>query len=55
MKATYVNVLLWAIAIITTFLVIKDTGSFTVLGPVYAICMIGSTVTVRNLQRRPSS
>jgi hypothetical protein len=52
MRVTFVVVILWAIAILTTFLEIKDTGSFALLGPVYAICMIGSVVTVRNLERR---
>lgn len=39
--------LLWLIAIVTTFLSVKDTGVFTYLGPVYALCMIGSVVAVK--------
>jgi hypothetical protein len=38
---------LWAIAIAVTVVTVKQEGVFTVLGPVYAICMIGSIVTVR--------
>lgn len=55
MKATVVILLLWVIAIVTTLLVVNDPASFSILGPVYAICMIGSVVTVRNIQRRRES
>jgi hypothetical protein len=43
-----VIVALWAIAIVSTLAVVKDTGAFTFLGPVYFVCMLGSVVTVRN-------
>jgi hypothetical protein len=46
-KPEVANILLWIIAIFTTFLMVKDSGVFTYLGPVYAICMIGSVVTVK--------
>lgn len=39
--------LLWLIAIATTFLFVKETGTFTYLGPVYALCMIGSVLAVK--------
>lgn len=47
MKYEAATTLLWAIAIIVTFLIVKQNGVLTVLGPVYAVCMIGSIVTVR--------
>jgi len=39
--------MLWLIAIVTTVAFTSGTGVFTFLGPVFAICMIGSIVTVR--------
>jgi hypothetical protein len=42
-----VVLVLWMIAILATFLIIKDTGKFTYLAPVYTICMIGSLITIR--------
>jgi len=42
---------LWAIAIAATVLLVGDTGKFTYLGPVYAICAIGSVFTVRRARR----
>jgi len=44
----FVILILWVIAILATFFIIKDTGLFAYLGPVYSICMIGSIVTVRH-------
>jgi hypothetical protein len=43
---------LWLIAIIVTLMVLDGEG-FTFLGPLYAICMIGSVVTVRNARNAP--
>ena len=47
MRPVLAVVALWAIAIATTVVLVPDRGVFTTLGPVYAICMIGSVVTVR--------
>lgn len=47
MKHELTMALLWTIAIAVTFLTVKQEGALTVLGPVYAVCMIGSIVTVR--------
>jgi hypothetical protein len=44
--------LLWLIAITVTFLTVRDPHTLTTLGPVYAVCMIGSVVTVRGALRR---
>lgn len=44
----FVIVALWLIAIVATLVVVKDSGVFTFLGPVYFVCMLGSVVTVRN-------
>ena len=43
---------LWCIAIVATLLVVKEKREFTILAPVYAICMIGSVLTVRNRDRK---
>ncbi|HSE66749.1 MAG TPA: hypothetical protein VLB12_07165 [Gemmatimonadales bacterium] len=47
MKHELAIVALWAIAILVTILTVKQEGVLTVLLPVYAVCMIGSIVTVR--------
>lgn len=47
----FVILILWVIAIVATFLIIKDTGKFSYLAPVYSICMIGSIITVRTLKK----
>lgn len=54
-KPEVANILLWIIAIFTTFLMVKDSGVFTYLGPVYAICMIGSVVTVKKALQNKNS
>jgi hypothetical protein len=43
---------LWCIALAVTFIEIHDDRVLTILGPVYAVCMIGSIVTVRAAARR---
>ena len=47
MKYDFTIVALWAIAVMATFLIVQETRFLTVLGPLYAVCMIGSVVTVR--------
>lgn len=47
MKYELATAALWAIAILITILTVLPEGSLTVLLPVFAICMIGSIVTVR--------
>ncbi|HEX9129227.1 MAG TPA: hypothetical protein VF850_08705 [Gemmatimonadaceae bacterium] len=44
-------VLLWAIALAATFLVVGHTSVVTILAPLYAVCMIGSVITVRRAAR----
>lgn len=46
--SVFFNLALWLIAIFTTLFMIRDTGLFTYLGPLYFICMLGSTIVVRN-------
>ena len=53
MKHQIAILLLWIIAIVVTFMNIDDSRLVTTLGPVYAVCMIGSVVTVRAASRRP--
>jgi hypothetical protein len=52
MKHQITMLLLWAIAIAATFLTIHDRRVLTTLGPVFAVCMIGSIVTVQAAGRR---
>ena len=52
MKHQIAVLLLWLIAIGVTFVMVRDPQVLTTLGPVYAICMIGSVVTVRAAGRR---
>jgi hypothetical protein len=40
-------VILWLIAIVVTYLKVPNAQVLTTLAPVYAVCMIGSLITVR--------
>lgn len=42
-----VTVVLWGIAAVATATVTSDTGQFTYLAPLFAVCAIGSVLTVR--------
>lgn len=46
---------LWTIAIAGTLLLVPDRSVFTYLGPLYAVCMIGSIVVVRLAQLHPGT
>ena len=48
-----VVLVLWMIAILATLLIVKDSGVFTFLGPIYFICMLGCVITVRNAASKP--
>ena len=50
MKYIAAIVALWVIAITSTFVIVADRQVLTYLGPLYAVCMIGSVVTVRRAQ-----
>lgn len=45
--AELVTVVLWGIAALATATVTSDTGQFTYLAPLFAVCAIGSVLTVR--------
>jgi hypothetical protein len=47
MKYVIATLLLWVIALVATILVVNDTGALMILGPLFAICMVGSVVIVR--------
>jgi len=47
MKHEFAILGLWLIAILTTAILTEGNGKFTYLGPVFAICAIGSVITVR--------
>jgi hypothetical protein len=47
MKHELATLALWAIAITVTFLRVDQVGAATILGPVYAVCMIGCIIVVR--------
>ena len=50
MKYVAATVALWALAILGTVLIVQDQQVFTYLGPLYAICMIGAIMIVRQAQ-----
>jgi hypothetical protein len=54
-KAEFVILGLWCIAIVATLLIVDGTEAFTYLGPLYAICAIGSVWTVRSLRKTSAS
>ena len=47
MKSEFIVLILWLIAVTTAVLVIDNAADFKYLGPVFAVCMIGSVVAVR--------
>lgn len=47
MKYALVILSLWLIAILTTLIIVQD-AVFSILGPVFALCTIGSVFTVRH-------
>jgi hypothetical protein len=47
MKVEVKILLLWAIALVATCLVVGQASVLTLLCPLYAICMIGSLVSIR--------
>jgi peptidoglycan/LPS O-acetylase OafA/YrhL len=54
MKYVAAIVVLWALAIISTLVIVADRHVFTYLGPLYAVCMIGSVLVVRKAQLPPA-
>ncbi len=55
MKHQAATLLLWLIAIVVTFVTVRDSRVLMIVGPVYAVCMIGSLVTVRAALRQSES
>ncbi len=51
MKHELAILLLWAISIFATAWWVSETGVFSRLAPVYAVCLIGSVLTVRNAKK----
>ena len=51
MKYTLTILVLWFIAVVATAVLLRGSGLFTYLGPLYAICMIGSIWTVQKAQK----
>jgi hypothetical protein len=41
-------VVLWLLAVVPTLLVVRQSGLFTYLGPLYFLCMVGSVYIVRS-------
>ena len=52
MKYEMAILLLWLLAVVPTLLLVRQTGMFTYLGPLYFICMLGSVYIVRIAKRR---
>lgn len=42
---------LWLVAVIPTLLLLRESGLFSYLGPLYFICMVGSVYIVRAARR----
>jgi len=53
MKHTLAVAALWVIAIAATIVIVADRSVFSYLGPLYAVCMIGSVVIVKRASARP--
>ena len=53
MKHELAILALWLISIVATMLIVDEAGIFTYLGPLYAICTIGSVIIVRRAGREP--
>ena len=51
MKYTLTIIVLWFIAVVATAVLLRGSGLFTYLAPLYAICMIGSIWTVQKAQK----
>jgi hypothetical protein len=43
--------LLWLLAVVPTLLMLRESGLFTYLGPLYFLCMVGSVYIVRSAKR----
>lgn len=43
--------LLWLLAVVPTLLLLRESGLFSYLGPLYFICMVGSVYVVRNAKK----
>lgn len=55
MKNEIAVTLLWTIALATTALVVRQASLLTVLAPLFAVCMIGSVVSVRRARMEARS
>jgi len=44
--------LLWLVAVVPTLLLLRESGLFTYLGPLYFICMVGSVYVVRHAKSK---
>jgi hypothetical protein len=42
---------LWLLAVVPTFLLLRELGLFTYLGPLYFLCMVGSVYIVRSAKK----
>jgi hypothetical protein len=45
-------VVMWLIAVVPTLLMLRESGIFTYLGPLYFLCMVGSIYIVRNAKKK---
>jgi len=44
--------ILWLLAVVPTLMMVRQSGLFTFLGPLYFICMVGSVYVVRSAKRK---
>lgn len=52
MKHELAILVLWLVAVVPTLLIVRQTGLFTYLGPLYFLCMVGSVYVVRNAKSK---
>ena len=43
---------LWLLAVVPTLLLLRESGLFTYLGPLYFLCMVGSVYIVRSARSK---
>lgn len=42
---------LWMLAVVPTYMLFKNSGSFAFLGPLYFLCMLGTVYIVHHVRR----
>ena len=51
-KQISATIALWLVAMLATLFVVKDSGKFTYLAPVFFVCLLGSIMVVRTASKK---